>query len=96
MDETNGAMDMTRRLLAPETYDQLIDRDQSPTDLSKDDKVFIEFFALCEAYRGASNTTDWYRKSGDHKAAAITARTRDRFYRDLKPLGQKVSILFKQ
>jgi hypothetical protein len=81
-------MDMTRRLLKPETYRSIPERDQSPVVPT----YWMKLAALCEAYRGADHTTAYYKKNQKNDEAQIAAASRDRFYSQLKPLLDQLII----
>ena len=73
-------MEMTRRLLKPETYRTLSLRDLPPVPASVNRKIMT----TAMAYRDAANWADFRRKNG--QPAQVFEASRDRFYSQLKPL----------
>jgi hypothetical protein len=79
---------MTRRLLLPETYDEIIERDQAPVP----HQLSIELMAKCTAYASADIWTAYLRKSNNWEAYREAARSRDRLYTQLRPMLDALRI----
>jgi hypothetical protein len=80
---------MTRRLLLPETYDEIIDRDQAPVP----HQLSIELMAKCTAYASADLWTAYLLKTQKHEEAQRAAQARDRKYAELLPMLDALRIL---
>lgn len=79
---------MTRYSLQPETYDEIIDRDQSP--ISEPIPAMIQLLGLGEVYKSVSNDVAYFGMAGDARAA-VYAATRDRLYASqIKPLLEQL------
>jgi len=81
-------MEMSRRLLTPETYRRLPERDQSPVPTSFE----WWLFAKCMAFADADHWADYYTRTGNYPAAIQAAETCERFRTQLKPLLEELVI----